>query len=99
MVLPVLKEIKDSFSLMAQTTNNTAYLLAVTQILTVILLILILFVLLGLLISVNPDLAAERQTLVTPLVRRLLSPKSRPAVSTPSQSTGEKNSNRTKRDK
>ncbi|KAH8681933.1 hypothetical protein BX600DRAFT_492054 [Xylariales sp. PMI_506] len=97
MVLPALKEITDSFNLMAQTTNHTAYLLAVTQILTVILLVIILIVLLGLLVTVNPDLATERQTLVTPLVRRFLLPKPRPAAvaaKSPPAATKEKSSER-----
>jgi hypothetical protein len=52
-----------------QTTKNIAILLAVIQVLTVIILSIVLLVLLALLVTVNPDLKAERQAIVTPLVR------------------------------
>ncbi|KAI9692835.1 MAG: hypothetical protein M1822_004829 [Bathelium mastoideum] len=53
------------------TIKNIAILLAFIQILTVILLTFILVSLLGLLYTLNPDLAAERQQLVTPVMRWL----------------------------
>jgi hypothetical protein len=54
-----------------QTTRNITYILAAIQILTAIFLGLILITLLGLIITVSPELEHERQTLVTPLVRYL----------------------------
>lgn len=53
------------------TTKDVAILLACIQVLTVVFLFLILLALLGVLLSVNPDLAAERQQLVTPAVQWL----------------------------
>lgn len=52
-----------------QTTKNISILLAAIQVITVIILTLILLTLLALLVSVNPDLEAERAALVTPVVR------------------------------
>jgi len=54
-----------------QTTRNITYILAAIQILTAVFLGLILITLLGLIITVSPDLEEERRTLVTPLVRYL----------------------------
>ena len=53
------------------TIKNIAILLSVIQILTVILLTLIFVSLLGFLYTMNPDLATERQQLVTPVMRWL----------------------------
>ena len=52
-----------------QTTKNISLALAVIQVLTVVFLALILVTLMGLLITTNPDLAYERQELVTPIVK------------------------------
>jgi hypothetical protein len=52
-----------------QTTKNISILLAAIQVVTVIILGAILVTLLALLISVNPDLEAERAAIVTPVVR------------------------------
>jgi len=52
-----------------QTIKNIAILIAFVQITTVVLLSLIFFALIGLLITVDPDLQLERQRLVTPAVR------------------------------
>lgn len=52
-----------------QTTKNISILLAAIQVVTVVILGLILLTLLALLISVNPDLEAERAAIVTPVVR------------------------------
>lgn len=52
-----------------QTTKNISILLAAIQVITVIILALILLTMLALLITVNPDLQAERAALVTPVVR------------------------------
>ncbi|KAM0718899.1 hypothetical protein Q7P37_005971 [Cladosporium fusiforme] len=52
-----------------QTTKNISILLAAIQVVTVVILALILLTLLALLVSVNPDLEAERVALVTPVVR------------------------------
>jgi hypothetical protein len=49
-----------------QTTKNISILLAAIQVLTVLLLFLILLALLALLISINPHLEGERDSLVTP---------------------------------
>ena len=54
-----------------QTTRNITYLLAVIQVLTTVFLGLILITLLGLIITVSPELEHERQTLVTPIVKYL----------------------------
>jgi len=52
-----------------QTTKNISILLAAIQVVTVLILGLILLTLIALLISVNPDLEAERTAIVTPVVR------------------------------
>lgn len=52
-----------------QTTKNISILLAAIQVITVVILALILLAMLGLLITVNPDLHAERAAIVTPVVR------------------------------
>jgi hypothetical protein len=52
-----------------QTTKNISILLAAIQVVTVLILAAILLTLLALLISVNPDLEAERVAIVTPVVR------------------------------
>lgn len=52
-----------------QTTKNISILLAAIQVVTVIILAAILLTLIALLISVNPDLEAERAAIVTPVVR------------------------------
>jgi TctA family transporter len=52
-----------------QTTKNISILLAAIQVITVVILALILLAMLGLLITVNPDLHAERTAIVTPVVR------------------------------
>ncbi|KAK4208760.1 hypothetical protein QBC37DRAFT_248552, partial [Rhypophila decipiens] len=55
------------------TIKNVSILVAVIQALNVLLLWLILLSLLGLLITVNPDLEAERQAVVTPVVEWIAS--------------------------
>ena len=52
-----------------QTTRNITYLLAAIQVLTALFLFLILITLLGLIITVSPDLEYERQVLVTPVMK------------------------------
>lgn len=52
-----------------ETTKNISLLLAGIQVLTVLLLALILLALIGLLITMNPDLEEERTEFVTPVVR------------------------------
>ena len=52
-----------------QTTKNIALLLLAIQIATVIILASGFVVLLGILISINPDLTKERDALVTPVLR------------------------------
>jgi hypothetical protein len=52
-----------------QTTRNITYLLAAIQVLTAVFLGLILIAMLGLIITVSPDLEEERRALVTPVVR------------------------------
>ncbi|CAM1507485.1 Fc.00g071260.m01.CDS01 [Cosmosporella sp. VM-42] len=54
-----------------QTSRNISFLLAVIQVLNLLLLSLAVLALVGLLITVNPDLTWERRTLVTPVVKRL----------------------------
>lgn len=54
-----------------QTTKNISILLAVIQVLTCVFLSAILVALAGLICTVNPDLARERDELVTPCVRWL----------------------------
>jgi len=52
-----------------QTTKNISIILAAIQVLTVLLLTLILLTLIALLITVNPDLERERQSVVTPAIK------------------------------
>lgn len=52
-----------------QTTKNISILLAAIQVVTVVILGLLLLTMMALLITVNPDLQAERAALVTPVVR------------------------------
>ncbi|OAP61665.1 hypothetical protein AYL99_03868 [Fonsecaea erecta] len=83
MGLPYSKEIHSAFDQVTplvaagfevlQTTKDIAILLAIIQVVTVITLILILLALLALLLTVNPDLAREREQLVTPAMRWLAS--------------------------
>ena len=54
-----------------RTSRNISILLAAIQVLTVLLLGFILVALVGLLITVSPDLEEERRTLVTPAVKWL----------------------------
>jgi hypothetical protein len=56
-----------------KTTKNIAILLAVIQVLVAIVLILTLLAILALIYSVNPDLEAERQALVTPVMQWIAS--------------------------
>jgi lysylphosphatidylglycerol synthetase-like protein (DUF2156 family) len=55
-----------------ETTKNIAILLAWIEVLTVVLLALILIALLALLVTMNPDLANEREAFVTPTLKALL---------------------------
>ncbi|KAL2444401.1 hypothetical protein ABEF95_016530 [Exophiala dermatitidis] len=83
MGIPYSKEINAAFEQVTplvaagyevlRTTKDIAILLACIQVLTVVLLFLILMALLGLLLSVNPDLVDERQQLVTPALQWLAS--------------------------
>ncbi|TKA82810.1 hypothetical protein B0A55_01056 [Friedmanniomyces simplex] len=52
-----------------QTTKNIALLTAAVQVYTGVILSLVLLVLIALLITVNPSLTAERDALVTPVVK------------------------------
>lgn len=52
-----------------QTTKNISILLAAIQVITVVVLALILLAMLALLITMNPDLHAERTAIVTPVVK------------------------------
>jgi hypothetical protein len=52
-----------------RTTKNISILLMILQILTVLLLCLILVAAFALILSVNPDLSAERKALVTPVMK------------------------------
>jgi hypothetical protein len=52
-----------------ETTKNISLLLAGIQVLTVVLLALILLAMVGLLITMNPDLDKERRELVTPAIQ------------------------------
>jgi hypothetical protein len=56
----------------SQSINRTAPILACTQVLMIVLLTAIFCALFGLLITLNPDLEAERQQVVTPAVRFLV---------------------------
>ncbi|KAI7267986.1 hypothetical protein KC345_g7772 [Hortaea werneckii] len=83
MGIPYSKEINQAFDQVAplvaatldvlQTSKNISYLLAAVQVLNALLLLTAVFALLGLLITVNPDLAEERKALVTPVVKHLAS--------------------------
>ncbi|RMY78876.1 hypothetical protein D0863_00414 [Hortaea werneckii] len=83
MGIPYSKEINQAFDQVAplvaatldvlQTSKNITYLLAAVQILNAVLLLVAVVSLLGLLITVNPDLAEERRALVTPVVKHLAS--------------------------
>ncbi|KAI6910413.1 hypothetical protein KC318_g1258 [Hortaea werneckii] len=83
MGIPYSKEINQAFDQVAplvaatldvlQTSKNITYLLAAVQVLNAVLLLVAVVSLLGLLITVNPDLAEERRALVTPVVKRLAS--------------------------
>jgi len=52
-----------------QTTKNISVFLAVCQVLTAVFLALILVAMLGLLITMNPELEYERQEIVTPAMK------------------------------
>jgi H+/Cl- antiporter ClcA len=52
-----------------QTTKNISILLAAIQVITVVILGLILLAMIALLITMNPDLDAERVAIVTPVVK------------------------------
>ncbi|KAI4141421.1 MAG: hypothetical protein LQ340_007653, partial [Diploschistes diacapsis] len=54
-----------------ETTKNISLLLAGIQVLTVLLLALILLALVGLLVTMNPELEKEREEFVTPVVKWL----------------------------
>ncbi|KAK4609246.1 hypothetical protein CLAFUR4_14245 [Fulvia fulva] len=56
-----------------QTTRNITFLLAEIQVATVVLLFLILVTMMMLLVTLNPDLERERQSLITPVMRWLCS--------------------------
>ncbi|KAI6909812.1 hypothetical protein D0869_08399 [Hortaea werneckii] len=83
MGIPYSKEINQAFDQVAplvaatldvlQTSKNITYLLAAVQVLNAVLLLVAVVSLLGLLITVNPDLAEERRALVTPVVKHLAS--------------------------
>src|ERR1700712_2972159 len=55
-----------------ETTKNIAILLAWIQVLTVMLLALILSALIALLVTMNPDLEAERQAFLTPIMKTVM---------------------------
>ncbi|KAI1608704.1 hypothetical protein EDD36DRAFT_90740 [Exophiala viscosa] len=81
MGIPYSKEINAAFEQVTplvgagyevlQTLKNIAILLACIQILTVILLTFIFMAMMGLLITLNPDMEKERQQLVTPVVSEI----------------------------
>jgi hypothetical protein len=52
-----------------QTTKNISILLAAIQVITVVILAMILLTMVALLITMNPDLEAERAAIVTPVVK------------------------------
>lgn len=56
-----------------ETTRDISILVALIQVFNFVLLGLILLSMVGLLITVNPDLAAEREVVVTPVMRWLAS--------------------------
>lgn len=81
MGIPYSREIHQAFSQVTplvacgfrvlETTRDISIIVACIQVLTCLLLGLNLLALLGLLISVNPDMELERQELVTPVMRWL----------------------------
>lgn len=83
MGIPYSKEINAAFEQVTplvgagyevlQTLKNIAILLACIQVLTVALLALIFMAMLGLLITMNPDMEKERRQLVTPVVAEITS--------------------------
>ncbi|EME39064.1 hypothetical protein DOTSEDRAFT_114162, partial [Dothistroma septosporum NZE10] len=56
-----------------QTTRNITFLLAEIQVATVLLLFCILVTMMMLLVTMNPDLERERQSLITPVMKWLCS--------------------------
>ncbi|USW50663.1 hypothetical protein Slin15195_G039820 [Septoria linicola] len=56
-----------------QTTRNITFLLAEIQVLTVLILFFVLIALCLLLVTCNPDMERERQALVTPILKWLVS--------------------------
>lgn len=79
MGIPYSKEINSALDQVAplvaagfvvlRTTKNISILLMILQILTVLLLGLLLLAAFGIILSVNPDLVAERKALVTPVMK------------------------------
>jgi hypothetical protein len=79
MGIPYSKEINSALDQVAplveagfvvlRTTKNISILLMILQILTVVLLGIILLTAFGIILSVNPDLVAERKALVTPVMK------------------------------
>lgn len=67
-----LKPLMNSTMEASAAINRTAPILAWTQVLMIVLLTGIFLALFGLLVTLNPDLEAERQELITPAVRVLL---------------------------
>ena len=56
-----------------ETTKNIAVLLAFIEVFSIVLLSLILMALFALLVTMSPDLEEERRTLVTPILKGILS--------------------------
>ena len=83
MGIPYSKQINTAFDQVAplvaatldvlHTTRNISYLLAAVQVLTAVLQLVTVFAIIGLLITVNPDLTKERKALVTPVLQYLAS--------------------------
>ncbi|KAK6216187.1 hypothetical protein LQW54_003761 [Pestalotiopsis sp. IQ-011] len=67
-----LKPLMNSTMEASAAINRTAPILAWTQVLMIVLLAGIFLALFGLLVTLNPDLEAERQEFITPAVRLLL---------------------------
>ncbi|KAF2999962.1 hypothetical protein E8E14_004595 [Neopestalotiopsis sp. 37M] len=67
-----LKPLMNSTMEASHAINRTAPILAWTQVLMIVLLTGIFMALFGLLVTLNPDLQAERQEFITPAVRMLL---------------------------
>ncbi|ETS79864.1 hypothetical protein PFICI_07393 [Pestalotiopsis fici W106-1] len=67
-----IKPLMNSTIEASQAINRTAPILAWTQVLMIVLLTGIFLALFGLLVTLNPDLQAERQEFITPAVRILL---------------------------